>query len=147
MNKQDNYRDNIFLLLGRIKLIRDTMILDIDTGLFLKKSLDDIDFIQQTLGILLNKLRENQQLLDREELFNNLSELEWQFSKILSDILNGSGSISAVKNPEIREKILLLRKDSLERRETAEAIGETAMETPREPVLSTNELNELLKDF
>ena len=147
MNKQDNYRDNIYLLLGRIKLIRDTLTLDTDLEIFLKKSLDDIEFIHQILGILLKKLRDNQQLIDREELFNHLSELEWQFSKVLSEILGGSGSISALKNPEIKEKILLLRKNSLERRETAEAIGETATETPKEPVLSTSELNELLKEF
>ncbi|MCL2832335.1 MAG: hypothetical protein FWD78_04120 [Treponema sp.] len=147
MNKQENYRDNIYLLLGRIKLIRDTLTLDMDPEIFFTKSIDDIEFIDQILGLLLKKLREKSQLIDREELFNNLSDLEWQFSRVLSDILSGAGSISAVKNPEIKEKILLLRKNSLERRETAEAIGETTTENPKEPVLSTDELNELLKEF
>ena len=147
MNKHDNLNDNIYLLLIRIKLIRDSLILDTDPGLFLDKTLADIDFINQVLAIFLNKMQENTQLIDRDELLNQLSELEWQFSQVLSEILNGSGNISVARTPEIRDNILKMRKSSLERRETIEIIGQAGVENPREPVLSTNELNELLKDF
>jgi len=147
MEKQENYRDNLYLLLCRIKLIRDTLTLDMDPDLFLKKTLDDIDFIHQIMTNILKKLRENHLLIDREELFNHISELEWQFSRVLSEILNNSGSIPVGKYPEIKEKILFYRKNSLERRETADAIGETVSENPKEPVMSTSELNELLKDL
>jgi len=147
MEKQDNYRDNLYLLLSRIKLIRDTLTLDMDPQVFLEKTMDDIEFIHQILKNMLEKLRENTQLIDREELFSHFSELEWQFSRVLSEILNGGGNISAIKNPEIKEKILFYRKNSLERRETSEAIGEASIDNPKEPVMSTNELNELLKDL
>ena len=147
MVKQDNYRDNLYLLLCRIKLIRDTLTLDMDPEIFFDITLDDIEFIHKNLEYMLKKLRENGQLIDREELFSHFSELEWQFSGVLSEILNGTGGISAAKNPEIREKITFYRKNSLERRETSEAIGESAIDSPKEPVMTANELNELLKDL
>ena len=147
MIKHDNLNDNIYLLLVRIKLIRDTLLLDTDTRLFLEKTLADIDFINQVLGVLLGKLQANRQLIDRDELFSHLSELEWQFSQVLSEILNGSGCISASRMPEIRDTILKIRKSSLERRETIEIINENGADYPKEPVLSTSELNELLKDI
>ena len=147
MIKQENYRDNLFILLGRIKLIRDTLALDTDPELFFEKTLDDLDFINNILGIMLKKLQENPQLIDREEHFSHLSELEWQFSRVLSEILGSSGLLSDSETPEIREKISLLRKNSLDRRETAEAAGEAATDDPKEPVMSQSELNELLRDL
>ena len=147
MNKQDNLRDNIYLILGRIKLVRDTLLLDTEPGYFLEKTLDDVNFIHQILGKFLDKLQENKRLIEREELFNLLSDLEWQFSQVLSDILNGSGSISASKTPELRDHVMILRKNSLDRRETIETIAEADAGIPKEPVMSTHELNELLKDF
>lgn len=147
MIKQDNYRDNLYLLLGRIKLIRDTIVLDIDPELFLEKTMEDIEFIHKSLGSLSKKIQENQRLIDREELLSHLSELEWQFSHVLSEILGGAGNISTAWNPAFRERMLQLRKNSLERRETSESIGEIDRDNPKEPVLSSSELNELLKDF
>ena len=148
LKKHDNLiKDNIFLVLGRIKLVRDTFILDTDIELFLGKILDDIEFIHQILEIMYKKLHENERLINREELLNHLAELEWQFSQVLSEIINGQGNISASHNPSIREKLLLFRKNSLERRETLETLEKIDADNQKEPVLSIGELNELLKDL
>ena len=148
LKKQDNLiKDNIFLVLGRIKLVRDTFILDTDIELFLGKILDDLEFIHQILEIMYKKLLENERLINREELLNHLAELEWQFSQVLSEIINGQGNISAVNNPGIRDKLVLFRKNSLDRRETLETLEKMDADNQKEPVLSIGELNELLKDL
>ena len=147
MNKQDHIEDNIYLLLGRIRLIRDTLTLDMDPEFFFEKTLDDIDFIDRTMGNILKRLMENQRLIDRKEQLDHFSELEWQFSRVLSDILSGSGSISAAETPELGDRIFIFQRNSQERRETVETMGAAAGDDTREPVLTYNELHELLKDF
>ena len=147
MNKQDYFEDNLYLLLIRVKLIQDTLILNMDPGLFFTKTLDDINFIDQILGTLLKKLQENQQRIDREGLLDHLSEIEWQFAKVLSEILNGSGSFSLVEIPALQDRISILRKASLDRRKTVETLSNAMEEYPEEQVISSYELNELLKDF
>ena len=147
MHKQDNFEDNIYLLLIRIRLIRDTIILNTDSELFFTKTLEDIEFIDQILGILFKKLEENKQRIDREGLLDHLSEIEWQFSRVLAEIMNGSGSFSVSEIPSLRDKLSALRKASLERRDIVETLGNEMEEYPEAPVISSDELNELLKEF
>ena len=148
MDKHDNFEDNIYLLMGRIKNLRDSTILDMDPEIFLDKTLEDIDFFDKTLELLLQRILENQWSINRKELLHHLSELDWQFSKVLQEILDGSGSISIKKIPSLKEKMTILRKKSLDRRNTAETTGAAVTgDNPEEPVISSNELNELLKDF
>ena len=148
MDKHDNFEDNIYLLMGRIKNLRDSTILDMDPEIFLDKTLEDIDFFDKTLELLLQRILENQWSINRKELLHHLSELDWQFSQVLQEILDGSGSISIKKIPSLKEKMTILRKKSLDRRNTAETTGAAVTgDNPEEPVISSNELNELLKDF
>ena len=147
MNKQDNFEDNLYLLLIRINLIRDSLALNMDPELFYKRTLEDIDFIDDILGILLKKLQENQHRIDREGLLDHLSEIEWQFSVVLSEISGGSASNFIEDIPALQNKIMNLRKASLERIEAAKALGTVVEDYSEEPVISSNELNELLKDF
>jgi hypothetical protein len=147
MNKQDNFEDNLYLLFLRIKLIRDTLTLNVDPGLFAKKTMEDIDFTAQILEVFLKKLEENQHRIYREELLDHLFEIEGQFSVILSDMTDGSRSVSAGEIEALQDRISVLQKASLERRETIESLCAAIGDYPEEPVISTNELNELLKDF
>ena len=147
MNKHDNFEDNLYLLQVRIRLIQDTLILDSDLEIFFEKALDDIDFVDQALGNFLDKLKDNQQRIDRESLMDHLSELERQFSRILSDIIDGQGSISIQEIPSLKEKILDLQKISSERREKVEKLSDTMENYQEEPVVSSDEFNELLKEF
>jgi hypothetical protein len=145
MNKRINFGDNIYALLSRIRMMRDLMALDTDPNLFLEKTLDDLEFIDNALKILLSELLENQYLIDRDEFLSHISELEWQFSRILSDFLNSEGSISVQSFPSIRDRIMLLKTRSLERWKTMENAGSTVGKLPEESVVSSNEISELLK--
>jgi hypothetical protein len=147
MNKQENFEDSLYLLINRVKLIRETLILDADPVLFFERVLEDIDFIDQTVDKLLNWLMENNRLINREELTSHLAELEWQFSQILTSILNGSTFIPTFEMTPIKDRITILRKKSLERQRTTDIISSTVENEPGEPVINSNELYELLKDF
>lgn len=145
MNKRINFEDNLFVLAMRIQMIRDLLALDADPDLFLEKTMEDIDFIDNTLEMLLRELLENSRLLERDEAFENLSELEWRFDQVLGAVYSGGGSISAASYPMLRERISLVRDHSMERRKTAD--GSLSGLPSAEPLVSADELGELLKDM
>jgi hypothetical protein len=147
MNKRINFEDNIFILNVRIRMIRDILVLDTDPDLFLEKTMEDIDFINNTLEALLGNLIENKRLLERDTEFDNLSDLEWQFSQALAEFLNGGGNISAAQFPMLKGKITMLRKYSQDRKKAVEDARSPAESPAAEPVVSSLELSELLKDF
>jgi hypothetical protein len=147
MNKRINFEDNIFILNGQIRMIRDLLILDTDPDLFLEKTIGDIDFIDKTLEALLGNLIENKRLLERDAEFDNLADLEWQFTQVLSDFLDSSGNISAAQFPILKGKITVLRKRSQERQRAMENSRNQAEPLLSEPVVSSLELSELLKEF
>ncbi|MDR2259062.1 MAG: hypothetical protein LBE14_07950 [Treponema sp.] len=147
MNKRINFEDNIFILHARIRMLRDLLALDTDPDLFLEKTIDDINFIDHTLEILLGNLAENRRLMERDKAFDDLADLEWQFSRILSEFFNSSGNISAAQFPILREKIGLLRDRSLARGKTMEESRDLSESSVTEPVVSSVELSELLKEL
>jgi hypothetical protein len=147
VNRQINFGDTIFILNIRIRMIRDMLILDADPDFFLDKTLADVDFIDAALGALLRELAENTRLIDRNGQLRNLHETERQFLGVLWDLAHGSGSMSVAAYPALLEKLALIREHSLERQKT---IGQSLKveEAPSsEPVVSSDELNELLRDF
>ena len=145
MNKRVNFEDNLFILMVRIRMIQDIITLDADPELFLGKTLDDILFIDQTLGTLLGYLRENNRLIEREELLEHFAELEAQFSRVLQDLLDHDGNISVRDIPSVREKLAAFRKNSMERRKSAENLFPPEGSRQGEPIVSSDELTELLK--
>jgi hypothetical protein len=126
-------------------MLRDLFSLDADPELFLEKTLDDVDFIAQALTMLLRQLLENHRFVERSGLFHDFVELEWQFSQVLSDFMNNQGTFSIEGYPVIVEKLRILRSHSLERRRTAETAGGASESQSGEPVVSSDELSELLK--
>jgi hypothetical protein len=147
MNKQINFGDATFILNARIRLIRDLLILDADPEFFLDTTLSDLDFIDGTLGMLLQELIENTRLIDRNGQLHNLHETERQFVGVLRDIAKGSGTTSIASSPALREKAGLIRQRSLERQKAIEQRLRGDEGPPAEPVVSPDELNELLRDF
>jgi hypothetical protein len=147
MVKHINFEDNILLLSMRIRMIQDMFLLDADPDFFLEITVDDVDFIDRTLAVLLGSLIENKWLIEREEQIYNLSKTEYQFGELLSVLDAGQGSISAVRFPVIHEKIEALKKQSLARQKSiGEFLAESA-EPPDNRVVGSDELIELLKDF
>jgi hypothetical protein len=147
MNKQVNFEDNIFILANRIKMVKDIFSLEADPDLFLEKTLDEVDFITQALTILLQQLQENRRFIERFELFHYFEDLEWQFSQVLSGFMNNQGTMSIRDYPAIVEKINILRSRSQERRRAAETAGGASASQAGEPVVSSDELSELLKEY
>jgi hypothetical protein len=97
--------------------------------------------------MLLRQLLENQRFIERSELFHYFEELEWQFSQVLSGFMGNQGTFSIQSYPAIVEKIRILRDRSQERRRTAETAGGASGIQAGEPVVSTYELSELLKEY
>jgi len=147
MNKRINFEDSLFILMMRIRMIRDTITLDVDPELFLEKILDDICSTDNALRVLLGYLEENNRLFEREELLEQFSEAEWQFSQVLTELLGHSGNISIQEIPQEKEKILAFRTNSVERRKTAESLSPGGELIPGSPIVSSDEITELLKAF
>jgi hypothetical protein len=145
MNKHINFEDTLFILNARLRLIRDILNLDADPNLFLRRSLDDLEFIDQVLAGLLANLIANPRLLDRELELDNLSDLEWQYSQLLTEFSGDSSPFSAAGFPETRERIPRLRSNSADRRKTIDESFVSAGQGHAEPVVSSVELNELLR--
>ncbi|MDR0447903.1 MAG: hypothetical protein LBH07_04470 [Treponema sp.] len=144
MNKHINYEDNIFILNIRIRMIQDLLILDTDADLFLNKTLDDLDFINSCLTSLLLSLKDNSRLIERDKQFYNLAETERQFHEILNVLDNGEGSISALCNPELRERTGPLTSQSQERQSSIKDLIIETKDLSIEPVVGYDEMQVLL---
>jgi hypothetical protein len=147
MSKQINFGDAIFILNTRIRTIRDLLVLDADPDLFLDQTLADVDFIDAALETLLRELIENTHLIDRNGQFRSLHETERQLLGVLWDLANGSGTVSVAPYPALRDKAAGVRERSQGRQKELEQ--RISLEDPpsQEPVVSSDELNELLRDI
>ncbi|MDR2377047.1 MAG: hypothetical protein LBD96_11495 [Treponema sp.] len=147
MDKRVNLQDNIFILNNRLRILRDTLTLDLDPALFMEKTIEDTEFLDRALETLLEYLQAHDRLFERDEVLDYLSDLEWDFSLFLTDLSGSPGNISAVLYPVLQERIGLLRSRGAAR---LKVIGENrkAVAVPStENTVSSDELNELLKDF
>jgi hypothetical protein len=144
MNKRINFEDSIFIINTRIRMIRDMLLLDTDPDLFLEKTLDDVEFIDSTLAVLLEQLSSNKRFIERSEQFHNLAETDQLFAQVLSDLINGDSTISSGNFPVIRDRLALLWTHTQERRKAVEDTAEPEA-AAMEPVVSSDELNELLQ--
>jgi len=127
-------------------MIRDIITLDADPELFLEKTLDDICFIDQTLKTLLGNLERNHHLIERDDLLEQLSNAEEQFSLVLKDLIDHEGNFSIRQLTSLTEKLSAFCSCSLERRRSVGKMQpEESMET--NIYVSSDELAELLKSF
>jgi hypothetical protein len=147
MNKCTNLEDNIFILNTRIRMLQDLFILDADPELFLGKTLDDMEFIDATLGSLLAALDDNARLVDRDELFHSLNESAQRFLAALTEAAGGQGTISAAEIPLLKDAIVPHREHTLALIKTLEGSRSGGEPASSEPVVTSDELNELLRDF
>jgi hypothetical protein len=145
MNKHINFEDNLFILNVRIRMIHDTLTLGADPELFLDKTMDDLEFINGVLEALLKNLIENIKLIERAGEFSNLSDLEWQFDQLLTGFYNDRDGVSAAQHPGLGEKLLLLKDKSTARRKIIDTSMASGEQKTADPVVSPDELNELLK--
>ncbi|MDR1353217.1 MAG: hypothetical protein LBK05_08040 [Treponema sp.] len=148
MNKRINFEDNIFILNTQIRVVRDLLLLDADPGFFLEKTMNDLEFIGSTLSVLFDNLATNEKYIERNEQLHNLLETERSLSGVLQTIVSGDGAFSADKFPAIRDRITPVLNRSLDRCKTIEGLSFERPDTASmEPVVSRDELSELLKDM
>ena len=147
MNKRVNFEDSLFLLMMRLRMIQDIITLDADPEFFLEKTLDDVYFTDRILRVLLVSLEENHFLIERVELLEHLSDLELQFSRVLQNLLSSGGNISIREIPPIAEKIAACRDGSLERQRLIRELSPAGASKAVSPIVSSDELSELLKAF
>ena len=148
MNKRINFEDNIFILNNRIRMIENTIILDADADLFLEKTMDDLDFVDSILAILLDSLQKNDKLIERSAQFYNLIEAEEKFSVALNGIIRNKGSISVSEYPAVNDKIQPILLRSKQRQDIIQDSINSLSGDPQDTnIVSSDELQELLRDF
>jgi hypothetical protein len=146
MKKPINFEDNIFIIIGQIRMIRNVLILDAEPDFFLKKTLEDIDFINHTLAIILDHLLKSERFIERDGQFHNLAEAERQFVEVLTEMTRGKGLIAAAIFPAV-EKIIPIRTQSTERLGIIENSLAGSGGTVPESVVSSTEMRELFKNL
>jgi hypothetical protein len=148
MEKRINYEDNTFIVNTRIRLLHDIFLLEADSALFFKKTLDEIDFINEALDTLLNALIENDKLIERTERLHDLLETEWRFTSLLNFLIGGQGSLAGNFHPQIAPKLESVRNDCVRRRDLIKEHDVSFHEGERadERLVSAFELAELLKE-
>jgi hypothetical protein len=146
MSKRINIEDNIFSINSRIRILQDSLILEIDPNLFLENIVIDIDFIHTAMEYLLQALIENGKFIERNEQLENLFEAEQEFSTLLLDILQKKGLLAEALQP-IKEKFVTLREKSFTRAKHIQELLETQCEEGNSLVVSSEEMHELLKDI
>jgi len=147
MNKRVNFEDSLFILMMRLRMIQDIITLDADPDFFLEKTLDDVYFTDHILSILLGSLEENHFLIERAEILEHLSDLELQFSRVLQNLLSNDGNISIREIPSLGEKIAACQGSSLERQKLIQELSPAGASKSASPIVSSDELTELLKAF
>ncbi|MDR0785594.1 MAG: hypothetical protein LBE74_06915 [Treponema sp.] len=145
INKPLNFEDTLYILNERIQILYDFLSLNLSEDLFHEKNMDDMDFIDKILDILLKNLMEDAYLLDRDEQLDNLSETEWQFSQVLTKFMSTSNDLH--HSSLSRDKFFALRDRSAARRKTAEDSQIKIEKMSDVSVISEDEMSKLLKRF
>jgi hypothetical protein len=144
MNKQVNFEDTLFIINLRIRMIKDLLQLDIDSGLFYRQTMSDLEFISSILDIMTEKFLSNMKFIDREAEADNILDAEWQFSQLLNEVSNNSSPYSQNYFPETQTWINKLRNESIKRKKQIEESYIPSEQAVAEPVVSHAELSGLL---
>ena len=144
MNKRINFEDTVFILNVRLRMVKDSLLLDTDSAYFYSQTMADLEFTGSVLDMLTEKFVANLNFLDRETEGDNILDIEWNLSQILNEISNNSGPFPPSKFPEMPALITKFRNDSARRQSLIEESYVTAGQSAAEPVVSTAELNGLL---
>jgi hypothetical protein len=141
-----NYEDSIFILNIYVRALSDLLMLEADSGLFLNKTLEDIQFVGRTCEAIMASLLENKNKIDWTTQINNLIDLELDFTAVLRRMVDGSARFSVSEYPSIAGIITQALKESEARRhlltEGAHAVEKVAVNDPH--VVSTEEISLLL---
>jgi len=140
-----NFEDTIFILNMRIRMIRDTLRLNPPPELFLDKSLDDLAFVDNILETLTRTFLENGSNYSANGESDYIADTEWQFTQLLTEFTLESSPFSDGIFPETLQKIAALRRSSDVRRKAIESAGLPSEIAHAEPVVTSAEMDGLLR--
>jgi hypothetical protein len=95
MSHTVNFGDNIFFLTMKVRTLKNSLKLDIDSDLFLETINKEIIFIMLTLDKIFEFLKESSLIIDKLENLKNVQRLKLQLIHLLSGILEGKSSFSS----------------------------------------------------
>ena len=139
-----NFEDNIYLIAVCVRFVDDAMLLDSSDELFQKKLISDLQFAGESLAVLLARLQENAHLIDKNDQYNNLSSLEWDFANCCTRFMQSSFVTASADHASLSDRIKSLKKASEERQKTLEQLENLAGGNS-EHLISRDEFHELMK--
>jgi hypothetical protein len=84
-----NYEDNLFYIHTFVKTLRGGMQLELDADYFRDKVVEDIFFVDRTLGQIYEALRTNNYLINRRDHLRELMRVKRGFADLLSGLVDG----------------------------------------------------------
>ncbi|MDR3301137.1 MAG: hypothetical protein LBT01_01215 [Spirochaetaceae bacterium] len=133
MKRHLNYEDNIFILNTRIRMIADLLLLEADEGLFLNKTIEEVDFLDGAVNVLLSSLLENKQIIDWDMQLHNLYDTAKRYGAVLESIRSGKAIFSTEKYPALRELMNKLSASSAERQKNIKENMDMACPVENDP--------------
>ena len=141
------YDDNIFYLNEIVSNLDDAVRLDIDSDLFLDKVVDDIMFVESTIGRLYVSLKENDLLIRRAEHLKRIMRSKQLFAELLENITNGDSSLGKKLYPFFSKFRELIDEQHDHTDETRKLLSSsTAAAAQNEDMVSQEEFRILLED-
>jgi hypothetical protein len=85
-----NYDDNLFFIHSLVKGLRGGLQLELDTGYFRDKVVEDVFFIDRTLQQVYEILKSNSYLINRRDHLRELMRVKRAFADLLTSIVDGT---------------------------------------------------------
>lgn len=145
MAKRIHFEDDIFYLLTILRTVDDAFALELDSDLFLQKIFDDLVFVDASLERLIGALRENAKLIERSEQLRNLVEAEDRLVEVYGKVIDGVGTTGEALAP-FAQRFRELRTAARARRSELDGLLDFPADDAENGLVSSEELNELLRD-
>ncbi|MBN2655686.1 MAG: hypothetical protein JXR86_01395 [Spirochaetales bacterium] len=94
MKQKIHYENDIFYLKTYIRILSDALKLNIDSFIFAEKTLEDINFIESTIGKLYGSLEENPHLIRRRDHLLSVLEVKKYFISYLENLTRSGNPYS-----------------------------------------------------
>jgi hypothetical protein len=140
--------DNAFVLSVKVRSLSDILQADADAHLFLDNVLDEISFTGGTAERLLDAVKQNDSIIDREELLYSFYDVENRLLNLLAGMEQGRFCFNLENNPEIAEKVHTAQDTARKQKAELDALLAENPESAGDPrVVSSAEMTQLLQGF
>ena len=146
MARKINYGDDIFYLLLFLKRLHDGVKLDIDPEFFLDRVVDDIFFVDETVGQLYRSIKQSS-LINKDQHLRDIQRIKKVMVDLLDDIVRHRAPLSdSLENfmGSFRDMGNLNRRDVLEIRSILASL--TGESDEGEQMVSEKEIKLLLSN-